>query len=121
MWTLAGIPRTVAERFAPIPQLEVESGVVGEGALLDGNAWTEPPSEVIQGGWSQIAGCYEDLARAGATTVHRLKVVLLGVPRENDSRKRSKAGRADSNDGMRANAWCRCTHRAVESEPYSAS
>lgn len=47
--------------------------------LLGGNCWNEPPSEVVQGGWAHIINYYEALERAGATSSHTLKVVLVGA------------------------------------------
>ncbi|CAM9509265.1 unnamed protein product, partial [Sphacelaria rigidula] len=46
---------------------------------LGGNPWTEPPEEVVRGGWAQIVSYYEALERSGATTSHKLKMVLVGA------------------------------------------
>ncbi|CAN0032022.1 unnamed protein product, partial [Sphacelaria rigidula] len=71
---LTGLPRATAKRFALLPKLKV-----GEKARLEENPWTEPPYEVVQGGWAQIIGYYDAVERSGATTCNRLKVVLIGA------------------------------------------
>lgn len=60
-------------------RLEVKPLISSEGVLLEGNCWTKPPSDVVQGGWANIIRYYEALERSGATSSHRLKVVLVGA------------------------------------------
>ncbi|CAM9902384.1 unnamed protein product, partial [Sphacelaria rigidula] len=63
--------RATAERFARLPKLARVD--------LDNNAWIDPPSAVVNGGWAKIVSYHEDLKRSGATTARGLKMVLVGA------------------------------------------